>query len=97
MTYNALGAVTSAKDFKGVTTIYTRDAQGNATQESSADIGNQQSSYDARGLNSSSQDAAGRSQQMQRDALGRPTALNASTSTTSLNSSFSYQSGTDQL
>jgi hypothetical protein len=34
---------------------------------------------------------------MQRDALGRPTALNASTSTTSLNSSFSYQSGTDQL
>lgn len=97
LTYNALNAVTLAKDFKGVTTAYTRDAQGNATQESSADIGSQQSNYDARGLNSSSQDAAGRSQQTQRDILGRLTILNASNSTTSLDSSFNYQNGTDQL
>ncbi|VTU27915.1 hypothetical protein H6CHR_02890 [Variovorax sp. PBL-H6] len=49
LAYNALDAVTQASDFNGVTTIYARDARGNATSESSADIGNQSTRYDALG------------------------------------------------
>ncbi len=55
--YNALDAVTEAKDFKGVATGYTRDAQGNATAESSADTGGATTQYDNLGLPSQIVDA----------------------------------------
>jgi YD repeat-containing protein len=63
----------SASDFKGVATTYARDAQGNATSESSADIGSKSTQYDALGLPSSITDAMGQATKIQRDALGRPT------------------------
>ena len=75
LSYNALDAVTQASDFKGVATIYTRDAQGNATAESSADIGARSTAYDALGLPSQIVDALGQATTIQRDALGRPTSL----------------------
>ncbi|MFM9926236.1 RHS repeat-associated core domain-containing protein [Variovorax sp. H27-G14] len=73
--YNALDAVTEAKDFKGVATVYTRDAQGNATTESSADTGTASTQYDALGLPSQITDAMGRATTIRRDLLGRPTSL----------------------
>ncbi len=73
--YNALDAVTEAKDFKGVATGYTRDAQGNATAESSADTGGATTQYDNLGLPSQIVDALGQTTTINRDALGRPTSL----------------------
>jgi RHS repeat-associated protein len=73
--YNALDAVTEAKDFKGVATTYARDAQGNATVESSADTGGASTQYDALGLPSQITDALGQATTITRDALGRPTGL----------------------
>jgi len=73
--YNALDAVTEAKDFKGVVTGYTRDAQGNATAESSADTGGATTQYDNLGLPSQIVDALGQATTINRDALGRPTSL----------------------
>jgi YD repeat-containing protein len=58
-----------------VATSYARDAQGNATAESSADIGSTTTQYDALGLPSSITDAMGRATQIQRDVLGRPTLI----------------------
>jgi YD repeat-containing protein len=52
-----------------------RDAHGNATSESSADIGSKSIQYDALGLPSSITDALGQATQIQRDALGRPTLI----------------------
>ncbi|MDM0122588.1 DUF6531 domain-containing protein [Variovorax arabinosiphilus] len=75
LSYNALDAVTQASDFKGVATSYTRDAQGNATAESSNDIGARSTVYDALGLPSQIVDALGQATTIQRDALGRPTQL----------------------
>ncbi len=75
LAYNALDAVTRASDFKGVATAYARDAQGNATSESSADIGSKSTQYDALGLPSSVTDAMGQATAVQRDVLGRPTLL----------------------
>jgi YD repeat-containing protein len=51
-TFESKGAVTQASDFKGVATAYARDAQGDATSESSADIGST-TQYDALGLSNS--------------------------------------------
>ncbi|RQO62759.1 hypothetical protein DBV14_03625 [Variovorax sp. KBW07] len=48
--YNALNAVTEAKDFKGVVTAYGRDAQGNATAEACADVGSASTQHDSLGL-----------------------------------------------
>ncbi|WP_431112463.1 RHS repeat-associated core domain-containing protein [Variovorax paradoxus] len=73
--YNALDAVTEAKDFKGVATTYARDAQGNATVEASSDIGSTSIQYDALGLPSQITDALGQATIITRDALGRPTGL----------------------
>jgi len=73
--YNALDAVTEAKDFKGVVTGYTRDAQGNATIEASPDAGVGTTQYDALGLPSQITDAPGQATTITRDALGRPTGL----------------------
>ncbi|MDQ0568338.1 RHS repeat-associated protein [Variovorax paradoxus] len=73
--YNALDAVTEAKDFKGVATTYARDAQGNATAESSADTGGASTQYDALGLPNQITDALGQATTITRDALGRPTNL----------------------
>lgn len=92
LTYNSLDGVTQASDFKGVATSYSRDAQGNATQEASADIGSQSSGFDARGLTASTQDAQGRSQSITRDALGRPTQISTSDASGSASSTFSYDS-----
>lgn len=75
LSYNALDAVTQASDFKGVATSYARDAQGNATAESSNDIGARSTTYDALGLPSQIVDALGQATTIQRDALGRPTQL----------------------
>ncbi len=75
LAYNALDAVTRASDFKGVATAYARDAQGNATSESSADIGSKSTQYDALGLPSSVTDAMGQATAVQRDVLGRPTLI----------------------
>jgi len=75
LSYNALDAVIQARDFKGVATTYARDAQGSATHESSADIGNKSTRHDALGLPSTITDALGQATQIQRDALGRPTIL----------------------
>lgn len=73
--YNALDAVTEAKDFKGVVTAYGRDAQGNATTESSADTGGASTQYDNLGLPSQITDALGQATTITRDALGRPTGM----------------------
>jgi RHS repeat-associated protein len=73
--YNALDAVTEAKDFKGVVTAYTRDAQGNATIEASADTGTASTQYDNLGLPSQITDALGQATTITRDALGRPIGL----------------------
>ncbi|WP_440534498.1 RHS repeat-associated core domain-containing protein [Variovorax sp. YR566] len=75
LTYNALDAVTEAKDLKGVATAYTRDAQGNATTESSADTGGASTQYDNLGLPSQITDALGQATTITRDALGRPIGL----------------------
>ena len=75
LSYNALDDITTAKDFKGVTTSYGRDVQGNATIEASADAGQRVAAYDALGLPSQIVDAMGQATQIQRDALGRPTQL----------------------
>ncbi|MCR6477222.1 hypothetical protein NU688_13765, partial [Variovorax sp. ZS18.2.2] len=73
--YNALDAVTEAKDFKGIATTYARDAQGNATAEASTDIGTASTQYDNLGLPSQITDALGQATTITRDALGRPTSL----------------------
>ncbi|MFM9921889.1 RHS repeat-associated core domain-containing protein [Variovorax sp. H27-G14] len=73
--YNALDAVTEAKDFKGVATTYARDAQGNATIEASADMGGASTQYDALGLPSLITDALGHATTITRDLLGRPISL----------------------
>ncbi|SFQ34783.1 RHS repeat-associated core domain-containing protein [Variovorax sp. 770b2] len=73
--YNALDAITEAKDFKGVVTNYARDALGNATAESSADTGGEATQYDNLGLPSQITDALGQATTITRDALGRPTSL----------------------
>ncbi|QNK68444.1 RHS repeat protein [Variovorax sp. PAMC26660] len=73
--YNALDAITEAKDFKGVVTAYGRDAQGNATSESSADTGGASTQYDNLGRPSQTTDALGQATTINRDALGRPTSL----------------------
>jgi YD repeat-containing protein len=75
LTRNALDGVTQASDFKGVATSYSRDAQGNATAESSADVGSRSTQYDALGRPQSIIDALGQATQIARDALGRPTSL----------------------
>ncbi|KEH07623.1 hypothetical protein GY14_26180, partial [Delftia tsuruhatensis] len=66
LSYNALDAVTSAQDFKGVTTTYTRDALGNAKAEATPDAGNITATYDALGLIATAKDAAGRTLAVQR-------------------------------
>jgi RHS repeat-associated protein len=73
--YNALDAVTEAKDFKGVATAYTRDAQGNATTEASADTGGSSTQYDNLGLPTQIADALGQATTITRDTLGRPIGL----------------------
>ena len=75
LSYNALDAVTEARDYKGVTTTYGRDALGNATQETSPDSGSQGTQYDALGLPGSVTDALGRATTIERDLLGRPTRI----------------------
>lgn len=93
--YNALDALVQASDFKGVTTSYVRDAQGNALQETSADIGAQSTEYDARSLPTSTLDSMGRSRDVARDALGRPTHISAGSPTGSQNLSISYDAHND--
>lgn len=56
-------------------TAYGRDAQGNATTESSADTGGSTTQYDNLGLPSQVTDALGQATTITRDALGRPTGL----------------------
>ncbi|MRU32329.1 hypothetical protein FGX02_01035, partial [Xylella fastidiosa subsp. multiplex] len=56
-------------------TGYTRDAQGNATAESSADTGEATTQYDNLGLPSQIVDALGQATTINRDALGLPTSL----------------------
>ncbi|MCR6476583.1 hypothetical protein NU688_10480, partial [Variovorax sp. ZS18.2.2] len=73
--YNALDAVTEAKDFKGIATTYARDAQGNATAEASTDISTANTQYDNLGLPSQITDALGQATTITRDALGRPIGL----------------------
>ena len=68
-------AITQARDYKGVATQYNRDALGNATQETSADTGQQSTQYDALGLPSAVTDALGRTTTIERDLLGRPTRI----------------------
>ena len=68
-------AITQARDYKGVATQYARDALGNATQEASADTGQQSTQYDALGLPSTVTDALGRTTTFERDLLGRPTRI----------------------
>lgn len=75
LSYNALNAVTQVRDFQYVVTDYARDAQGNATAESSADIGSRSIQYDNLGLPSQVTDALGQATTITRDALGRPTGL----------------------
>ena len=75
LTYNALDSVTQAKDFKGVTTTYTRDALGNATTEASPDSGTETAQYDALGLPKTIIDALGQATTIERDLLGRPTLI----------------------
>jgi YD repeat-containing protein len=95
VSHNNLDAVVQATDYQGIATDYTRDAQGNATQEASPDIGTQSSSFDPRGLANTSQDAAGRTQTITRDALGRPTGISYSSGTgggsSSASTSFVYE------
>jgi len=67
LAWNALDDVVQAKDFKGVTTRYARDAQGNATAEASADSGPRSTQYDALGLPSQIVDALGQATQIQRE------------------------------
>jgi len=76
--YNALDAVTQASDFQSVATTYDRDAQGNATQETTPDAGSRSATYDAQGRLATTTDALGRSTQVTRDALGRPTQIQSS-------------------
>jgi YD repeat-containing protein len=73
--YNALDAVNQASDFNAVATSYSRDALGNATAESSADIGPRGTQYDGLGLPSQITDGLGRATTVTRDALGRPIGL----------------------
>ncbi|WP_416208900.1 RHS repeat-associated core domain-containing protein [Acidovorax sacchari] len=75
LAYDGQDAVTKATDFKGVATSYTRDAQGNALQESTPDAGTLATTYDALGLPKSITDALGRATAITRDALGRPTQI----------------------
>ena len=75
LAYNALDDVTAARDFKGVTTNYGRDAQGNATIENSADTGQRVVAYDTLGLPKTIVDALGQSTAVTRDLLGRPTVI----------------------
>ncbi|WP_428000315.1 RHS repeat-associated core domain-containing protein [Acidovorax sp.] len=84
LTYNALDAITSVTDFKGVTTAYTRDALGNATSETSPDSGSESTQYDALGLPSSITNALGQATAITRDLLGRPTAITHAGGTTTL-------------
>uniref|UniRef100_UPI001404DA6F RHS repeat protein n=1 Tax=Variovorax sp. GV025 TaxID=3450240 RepID=UPI001404DA6F len=73
--YNALDAITQAKDFRGVITGYVRDAQGNAKSETSADLGWITTEYDTLGLPSQITNSIGRAITITRDLLGRPTSL----------------------
>lgn len=73
--YNSLDGITEATDFKGVTTTYARDAQGNALTEGSVDTGGATTQYDNLGLPSQIVDALGQATTITRDALGRPTSL----------------------
>ncbi|MFC3683363.1 RHS repeat-associated core domain-containing protein [Hydrogenophaga luteola] len=75
ITYNAQDAVTQVVDFKYIITNYTRDVQGNARTEATADAGTTTSTYDALGLPSRIVDAMGRASAITRDALGRPTLI----------------------
>lgn len=75
LSYNAQDAITQAKDFKGVTTTYGRDAQGNATSEISPDSGTEITQYDALGLPRTLTDALGQATTIERDLLGRPTQI----------------------
>ncbi len=74
--YNALDAVTEAKDFKGVATTYARDAQGNATTEASTDTGARQHPVRQPGARPRSiLDALGQATTITRDAAGQPDSL----------------------
>ncbi|MBB6580129.1 YD repeat-containing protein, partial [Comamonas odontotermitis] len=84
LTYNKFDGLTAAKDFKGVTTNYTRDALGNAKQEVTPDAGTGAATYDVRGLLASTTDATGRTIGVERDALGRITKINYNNGTSSV-------------
>ncbi|WP_431113068.1 RHS repeat-associated core domain-containing protein [Variovorax paradoxus] len=73
--YDALDAVIEAKDAISVVTSFTRDVDGNATSESSADTGSASTQYDALGLPKQITDALGQATTISRDLLGRPTSL----------------------
>jgi RHS repeat-associated protein len=75
LAYNALDAVTTATDFKGIATATARDALGNALTTNSPDAGNQSAQYDALGLPKQITDALGQATSIARDALGRPTQI----------------------
>jgi RHS repeat-associated protein len=72
LAYNAQDSVTAATDFKGVKTTFTRDAQGNAREEQSPDIGTTRGYYNGLELPTRVVDAMGRASAITRDVLGRP-------------------------
>lgn len=65
----ALASSSRRRDFNGLATNHARDAQGNATSESSADIGSNTTQYNALGLPSGSPTHSARP--YSRDAFGR--------------------------
>jgi len=90
LAYNQLDAVIQAKDFKGVTTTFTRDALGNPLLETTPDAGALQTTFNNLGLPQTITDALSRTTQITYDALGRPTLIEFSANGTSRTSAMRY-------
>lgn len=90
LAYNQLDAVIQAKDFKGVTTTFTRDMLGNPLLETTPDAGALQTTFNNLGLPQTITDALSRTTQITYDALGRPTLIEFSANGTSRTSAMRY-------
>lgn len=89
--YNSQDAVTSATDFKGVITNYTRDAQGKESSEQTLDAGQSNTGFDSLNLPVQVTDALGRATTITRDVLGRPTSITYSGSGSSAGQTITSQ------
>ena len=90
LAYNQLDAVIQAKDFKGVTTTFTRDALGNPLLETTPDAGALQTTFNNLGLPQTITDALSRTTHITYDTLARPTLIEFSANGTSRTSAMRY-------